>query len=81
MLDTLQALNQTPSFTRWAGSEVTHAADGQAELRMHWRGDDMGQYAGFLPAGKIAGSGLRASGRRGARQGETRLNQKSKLSM
>ncbi|MEJ7687391.1 MAG: PaaI family thioesterase [Variovorax sp.] len=54
MLETLKSINDTASFNRWAGFEVTHAAEGEAELRMHWRADDMGQYAGFLHAGLIA---------------------------
>jgi uncharacterized protein (TIGR00369 family) len=54
MLDTIQAINRTASFNRWAGFEVHHAADGEAELRMNWREEDMGQYAGFLHAGMIA---------------------------
>jgi len=54
MLDTIQAINRSASFNRWAGFEVHHAADGQAELRMNWREEDMGQYAGFLHAGMIA---------------------------
>jgi uncharacterized protein (TIGR00369 family) len=54
MLDTIQALNRTASFNRWAGFEVHRAADGEAELRMNWREEDMGQYAGFLHAGMIA---------------------------
>jgi uncharacterized protein (TIGR00369 family) len=53
MLDTLQAINATAAFNRWAGFEVTQAAKGEAELRMAWRADDMGQYAGFLHAGLI----------------------------
>lgn len=54
MLQTLKGINDTASFNRWAGFEVTHAAEGEAELRMLWRVDDMGQYAGFLHAGLIA---------------------------
>ena len=54
MLDVIKTINQTASFNRWAGFEVHHAADGQAELRMKWRAEDMGQYAGFLHAGMIA---------------------------
>ncbi|MET3493128.1 PaaI family thioesterase [Variovorax boronicumulans] len=54
MLDTIQAINATAAFNRWAGFEVTRAADGEAELRMRWREEDMGQYAGFLHAGMIA---------------------------
>lgn len=54
MLDTLQDINRSAAFNRWAGFEVTRAGDGEAELRMQWRADDMGQYAGFLHAGLIA---------------------------
>lgn len=54
MLDTIKTINQSAAFNRWAGFEVTHAGDGQAELRMNWRAEDMGQYAGFLHAGMIA---------------------------
>lgn len=53
MLDTIQAINKTAAFNRWAGFEVTRAAAGEAELRMEWREEDMGQYAGFLHAGLI----------------------------
>jgi len=53
MLDTIQAINKTAAFNRWAGFEVTRAAAGEAELRMEWRKEDMGQYAGFLHAGLI----------------------------
>ncbi|MDM0039877.1 PaaI family thioesterase [Variovorax sp. J22G21] len=53
MLDTLKAINQSAAFNRWAGFEVTHASQGEAELRMAWRAEDMGQYAGFLHAGLI----------------------------
>jgi uncharacterized protein (TIGR00369 family) len=53
MLDTIQAINKTAAFNRWAGFEVTRAAGGEAELRMEWREQDMGQYAGFLHAGLI----------------------------
>jgi uncharacterized protein (TIGR00369 family) len=53
MLDTIQALNRTAAFNRWAGFEVVRAEKGEAELRMAWREADMGQYAGFLPAGMI----------------------------
>ncbi|MFM9924939.1 PaaI family thioesterase [Variovorax sp. H27-G14] len=53
MLDTLQAINQTAGFNRWAGFEVTSATKGEAELRMDFRKEDMGQYAGFLHAGLI----------------------------
>ena len=53
LLNTLQAVNQSASFNRWAGFKVTHAAAGEAELRMDWRKDDMGQYSGYLHAGLI----------------------------
>ena len=53
MLDTLKTINASAAFNRWAGFEVTHAASGEAELRMAWR-EDMGQYAGFLHAGMVA---------------------------
>ncbi|AMM23406.1 PaaI family thioesterase [Variovorax sp. PAMC 28711] len=53
MLDTLQAINATAAFNRWAGFEVTRADKGEAELRMRWREADMGQYAGYLHAGLI----------------------------
>ena len=53
MLDTLQAINSTAAFNRWAGFEVTRAAAGEAEVRMAWREEDRGQYAGFLHAGLI----------------------------
>lgn len=53
MLDTIQSINKTAAFNRWAGFEVTRAAAGEAELRMEWREEDMGQYAGFLHAGLI----------------------------
>lgn len=52
-LQTLQAVNQTASFNRWAGFEVVRAAAGEAEIRMDWREEDMGQYAGYLHAGLI----------------------------
>lgn len=53
LLHTLQAVNQTASFNRWAGFEVVKAAAGEAEVRMNWREEDMGQYAGYLHAGLI----------------------------
>jgi uncharacterized protein (TIGR00369 family) len=54
MLDQYRDLMATASFNRWAGFRVVAAADGESELRMTWRPDDMGQYAGFLHAGLIA---------------------------
>ena len=53
MLDTIQAINRTAAFNRWAGFEVESAANGEAQLRMRWRASDMAQYAGFLHAGLI----------------------------
>lgn len=53
MLDTIQGINGSAAFNRWAGFEVTRAEAGEAELRMAWRAADMGQYAGFLHAGMI----------------------------
>lgn len=54
MLKTLQTINQSAAFNRWAGFEVVSASAGEVELQMAWRADDMGQYAGFLHAGMIA---------------------------
>jgi uncharacterized protein (TIGR00369 family) len=54
MLDQLRELTATASFNQWAGIEVVRVEDGECELRMVWRRDDMGQYAGFLHAGVIA---------------------------
>lgn len=54
MLKTLQAINQTAAFNRWAGIEVLSASAGEVEIRLAWRPEDMGQYAGFLHAGMIA---------------------------
>ena len=53
MLATLQQINQTAAFNRWAGFEVLRASNGQVELAMPWR-DELGQYAGFLHAGVSA---------------------------
>ena len=54
MLEKLKAINASASFNRWAGFEVVSAAEGEAELRLTWRSEDMGQYSGFLHAGLIA---------------------------
>ncbi|VTY37014.1 Uncharacterised protein [Xylophilus ampelinus] len=43
MLDTITAINASAAFNRWAGFEVTQAADGQVELQVAWRAEDMGQ--------------------------------------
>ena len=37
MLDTIQAVNRSAAFNRWAGFEVVRAEQGEAELRMAWR--------------------------------------------
>ena len=48
----LEAINRSAAFNRWAGFEVTAAEAGRATLRMPWK-PDAGQYAGFLHAGLI----------------------------
>lgn len=53
-LERFREIAATASFNRWAGLEVVRVADRECELRMPWRPDDMGQYAGFLHAGMIA---------------------------
>jgi hypothetical protein len=54
MLDTIQAINRTASFNRWAGFEVTGPPTARPSCACDWREEDMGQYAGFLHAGMIA---------------------------
>ncbi|MGJ7535387.1 MULTISPECIES: PaaI family thioesterase [Variovorax] len=54
MLETFKAVNEAATFNRWAGIEATQAGNGEAELRMNWRAEDMGQFAGFLHAGMIS---------------------------
>ena len=54
MLERLRELTTTASFNQWAGIEVVRVEDRACELRMVWRPEDMGQYAGFLHAGVIA---------------------------
>ncbi len=49
-LEMIRAISETAAFNRWAGFEVTAAADGRAEIRLAWR-PEFGQYAGFLHAG------------------------------
>lgn len=51
-LDMIRGISETAAFNRWAGFEVTAAADGRAEIRLPWR-PEFGQYAGFLHAGLI----------------------------
>ena len=47
-------LSATASFNAWAGFDVVRVVEGECDLRLKWRSDDMGQYAGFLHAGVIA---------------------------
>ena len=47
-------LSATASFNAWAGFDVVRVVEGECDLRLGWRGDDMGQCAGFLHAGVIA---------------------------
>jgi len=54
MLDTYRDLSATATFNQWAGLEVVRMSEGECELRMPWRADEMGQYSGFLHAGLIA---------------------------
>ena len=49
-----RALSATASFNEWAGIEVVRVVEGECDLRLIWRGDEMNQYAGFLHAGIIA---------------------------
>ena len=49
-----RVLSATASFNEWAGFDVVRVVEGECDLRLKWRGDDMGQYAGFLHAGVIA---------------------------
>jgi uncharacterized protein (TIGR00369 family) len=50
ILDQIRATNATAPFNRWAGFDVTAAAEGRAEIRLVMR-DDLTQYSGFLHAG------------------------------
>ena len=54
MLDTYRELSATATFNRWAGLEVIRMSEGECELRLPWRAEEMGQYSGFLHAGLIA---------------------------
>lgn len=54
MIETLQRVNASGAFNRWAGIEVVHAEAGSVELRLPWR-EDLGQYAGYLHAALIGG--------------------------
>jgi uncharacterized protein (TIGR00369 family) len=53
-LHALTQINGTAAFNAWAGFEVTDAEPGLVELRLQWR-PELGQYAGFLHAGVVAG--------------------------
>lgn len=54
MIETLQRINASAAFNRWAGIEVTAASEGEVTLRLQWR-DDLGQYVGYLHAALIGG--------------------------
>lgn len=54
LVTSYRELSATASFNNWAGFEVVHMGDGECELRMDWRPEEMGQYAGFLHAGIVA---------------------------
>jgi uncharacterized protein (TIGR00369 family) len=54
LLETYRALSATATFNQWANFEVSRMAEGECELLMQWRANDMGQYGGFLHAGMIA---------------------------
>jgi uncharacterized protein (TIGR00369 family) len=54
LTDEFRTLSATASFNQWAGFDVVRVVPGECDLRLVWRGDDMGQYAGFLHAGLIA---------------------------
>ena len=49
-----RALSATASFNEWVGIEVVRVIEGECDLHLTWRGDEMGQYDGFLHAGIIA---------------------------
>jgi uncharacterized protein (TIGR00369 family) len=54
LTDRFRDLSATASFNQWAGFDVVRVIEGECDLRLVWRGDDMGQYGGFLHAGLIA---------------------------
>jgi uncharacterized protein (TIGR00369 family) len=49
-----RSLSATASFNRWAGFEVERVVEGECDLRLVWRDDDLGQYSNFLHAGLIS---------------------------
>jgi uncharacterized protein (TIGR00369 family) len=54
LTERFRALSATASFNEWAGFDVVRVIEGECDLRLVWRSEDMGQYAGFLHAGVIA---------------------------
>lgn len=54
MVEKFREGSATASFNRWAGFQVVRVIEGECELRMAWRSEDMGQYSGFLHSGMIA---------------------------
>ena len=54
LTDEFRTLSASASFNHWAGFDVVRVVPGECDLRLAWRGGDMGQYAGFLHAGLIA---------------------------
>ena len=54
LTDEFRTLSASASFNQWAGFDVVRVVHGECALRLDWRRDDMGQYAGFLHAGLIA---------------------------
>jgi len=55
MLETIRKINETAPFNRWLGLEVISAGEGEAEISLAWRPEDMAQYGGFLHAALIGG--------------------------
>ncbi|QCI63210.1 PaaI family thioesterase [Phreatobacter stygius] len=49
---TLEMINRSAAFNRWAGFELIAAEPGKISLRMPWKAE-VGQYSGFLHAGLI----------------------------
>jgi uncharacterized protein (TIGR00369 family) len=50
----LQSINATAKFNSWLGLKVLSASEEGVEIEIQWK-EDLGQYAGFLHAGVIAG--------------------------
>jgi hypothetical protein len=53
-LELLQTINATAKFNDWLGLKVLSASQSGVEIEILWK-EDLGQYAGFLHAGVIAG--------------------------